>query len=101
MMMEVVIARVEELIQTNRYATLLNVAPSAGRVLATVFWDLPCMLLSDFLEHMRTVNFDRYCAMLKTCKRPSEETVRLCLATVILLHDVTQPQMAQWIGNVL
>jgi hypothetical protein len=81
-MTEVAIACVKERVQTDRCVTLLHVAPSAGRVLATVFWDLSWGLLSDFLEHMRRVNFDRYYTTLKTCKRPSGETVRLCLATV-------------------
>jgi hypothetical protein len=40
MMIEVAIAHVKELVQADRCVTLLHVAPSVGRGLATVFWQL-------------------------------------------------------------
>jgi hypothetical protein len=51
-----------------------KVTPSAGKVLATVFWDLLGMLLVDFLEHGRTVNADRYCITLKLARSHQEKT---------------------------
>jgi hypothetical protein len=40
-----------------------KVTPSAGKVLATLFWNLGVLLLG-FLEHGHRVNADRYCITL-------------------------------------
>ena len=41
-------------------ARKLRTGPSAGKVMATIFWDQDGILLVDFLEPGQTVNSDRY-----------------------------------------
>ena len=37
---------------------------SAGKVLASVFWDVQCILFIDYLEKRRTINSEYYMALL-------------------------------------
>jgi len=49
------------------------VTPPAGKVLATVFWNSPGVLLVDFLEYRCTVNASRYHTTLKKLSRSHHE----------------------------
>ena len=46
-----------------------KVTPSAGKVMATVFWDTTGAILIEYLECGHTINADHYCATLtKMCE---------------------------------
>lgn len=70
--------------------------PSAGKVMATVFWDIKGVLLVAFLRHGETVNASGYQGTLKQLKeairkkRPGLQT-----EGVLLLHDNARPHTAQ------
>lgn len=61
---------------------------SAGKVLASVFWDADGILLIDYLEHGRTINADYYIALLDrldTILR--EKRKRTQRKNILFLHD--------------
>jgi [histone H3]-lysine36 N-dimethyltransferase SETMAR len=70
-----------------------KLAPSAGKVMITVFWDVQGVLLIDFLPKGETINSVRYQETLKKLavairrKRPT-------LQNVILHHDNARPHTA-------
>jgi len=47
----------------------LKTQASAGKVKLTVFWNLECVVLADFLEKETTVNSQRYTETLTALKR--------------------------------
>lgn len=48
--------------------TKFKVLPSAGKVMATVFWDMKGVLLIEFQEHGRSVTAASYCSLLERLK---------------------------------
>ena len=70
-----------------------KLAPSAGKVMITVFWDMQGVLLVDFLPKGKTINAARYQETLKKLavaigrKRPS-------IQNMILHHDNARPHTA-------
>lgn len=68
---------------------------SAGKVLATVFWDYRGVLLIDFLHERRTVNAAYYCQLLESSKAAYRNRRRgMPIRNVILLHDNARPHTA-------
>lgn len=61
---------------------------SAGKVLASVFWDADGIILVDYLEHGRTINADYYIALLDRLdaelKKKRKRTQR---KNILFLHD--------------
>jgi len=76
-----------------RHSTLPTVkkfkqTPSAGKIMATVFWDRHGVLLIDFLPRGATINADRYCETLTKLRRAIQNKRRGRLTKgVRLLHD--------------
>lgn len=71
-------------------------AQSAGKVMATVFWDRKGVLLVDFLPAGTTVNADRYCETLKKLRRAIQNRRREMLRKgVSILHDNARPHVAR------
>jgi len=69
---------------------------SAGKVMATVFWDRKGVLLVDFMAHGTTINADRYCETLKKLRRAIQNRRRGMLTKgVCLLHDNARPHVAR------
>ncbi|XP_035211475.1 histone-lysine N-methyltransferase SETMAR-like [Stegodyphus dumicola] len=69
---------------------------SAGKVMATVFWDRKGVLLIDFLPAGTTVNADRYCETLKKLRRAIQNRRRWMLSNgVSILHDNARPHVAR------
>jgi len=61
---------------------------SAGKVMATVFWDRKGVLLVDFLPKGETINSERYCETLTKLRRAIQNKRRGRLTKgVVLLHD--------------
>ena len=73
-----------------------KVAHSAGKVMATVFWDCKGILLVDYLPRGTTVNAERYCDVL-TKLRATIKRKRPGLLTrkVLLMHDNARPHSAK------
>jgi histone-lysine N-methyltransferase SETMAR len=70
-------------------------APSAKKVMATVFWDHKGVLLVDFLTKGDTVNADRYCDTLSRLREAIRRKPPGLLRTgVVLLHDNARPHSA-------
>lgn len=69
---------------------------SAGKVMATVFWDTEGVILVDFLEQGCTINSVQYVTTLKKLKarlqrvRPTKS-----MADVLLLHDNARPHTSR------
>lgn len=76
--------------------TKFKVVPSAGKVMATVFWDMKGVLLVEFHEHGTTVTAASYSSLLGRLKiairnkRPG-----LLTRGVLLLHDNARPHTAR------
>lgn len=69
---------------------------SAGKVMATVFWDRKGLLLIDFLPHGTTVNSVRYCDTLGKLRRAIQNRRRGRLSSgVRLLHDNARPHVSR------
>ena len=76
--------------------TKFKVVQSAGKVMATVFWDVHGVLLVEFQEHGRTVNVASYCAILQRLKQAILRKRRgLITKGVLLLHDNARPHTAR------
>lgn len=68
---------------------------SAGKVLATVFWDWRGVLLVDFLHGRQTINATYYCGLLDQVKLQYRRKRRDCpVREVLLLHDNARPHTA-------
>ena len=61
---------------------------SAGKMMATVFWDLKGVLLVDFLHTRRTVNAAYYCGLLEKVRAACRSKRRgFPIRDVLLLHN--------------
>ena len=68
---------------------------SAGKVMATVFWDFKGVLLVDFLHARRTVNVAYYCNLLEKVRAAYRSKRRgFPIRDVLLLHDNARPHSA-------
>jgi len=76
--------------------TKFKVVPSAGKVMATVFWDMKGVLLTEFHEHGKSVTAESYCNLLQRLKTAiKNKRPRLLTRGVILLHDNARPHTAR------
>jgi hypothetical protein len=81
-----------------------KIVQSAGKVVATVFWNVHGVLLVDFIPPSSTINASAYQETLKRLKdaiqlkRPGLLTKGL---GVLLLHDSAQPHGAATTMNLL
>lgn len=66
---------------------MFKVQTSAGKIMASVFWDSEENLLVGFLERYATVNSVRYVETIKKLKQLSNREMN----QVLLLHDNTRP----------
>ena len=65
-----------------------RVQKSAGKVLASIFWDQDCILLIDYLQNGQTINAEYYSSLLVQLKDILKE--KRCgkfTNGVVLLHD--------------
>ena len=61
---------------------------SAGKVLASIFWDQDCILLTDYFPKGQTINAEYYSALLVQFKDILKEKRRGKVTKVVLfLHD--------------
>ena len=75
--------------------TKFKVFPSAGKLMATVFWDMKGVLLVEFQEHGRTVTAASYCSLLKRLKAAiKNKRPGLLTQGVLLFHDNARPHTA-------
>lgn len=73
-----------------------KVTQSAGKVMATVFWDQKGILLIDFMPPKTTINSDRYGETLKKLRRAIQNRRRGMLsAGVKLHHDNARPHTSR------
>ena len=69
---------------------------SAGKVMATVFWDRKGVLLTEFMPKGTTINSDRYCETLTKLKRAIQNRRRGRLTKGIRLHhDNARPHVSR------
>jgi len=69
---------------------------SAGKAMASVFWDRKGVLLVDFMARGTTINADRYCETLKKLRRAIQNRRRGMLTKdICLLHDNARPHVAR------
>lgn len=69
---------------------------SAGKIMATVFWDRKGVLLVDFMPSGTTINADRYCETLRKLRRAIQNKRRGMLTKGVRLHqDNARPHVAQ------
>ncbi|UYV72103.1 hypothetical protein LAZ67_9001818 [Cordylochernes scorpioides] len=59
---------------------------SAGKLMATIFWDRKGILLCDFMRRGTTVNSDRYCETLKQLRRAIKNKRRGMLTKGVRFH---------------
>lgn len=68
---------------------------SAGKVLASVFWDADGIIFIDYLEKGRTINADYYIALLDRLDAELREKRRVTQRkTILYLHDNAPPHKA-------
>ncbi|UYV67486.1 hypothetical protein LAZ67_5000874 [Cordylochernes scorpioides] len=68
---------------------------SAGKIMATVFWNRKSLLFCDFMRQGTTINFDRYCETLKQLRRAIQNKRRGMLTKGVRVHhDNAQPHTA-------
>jgi histone-lysine N-methyltransferase SETMAR len=76
--------------------TKFKVVPSAGKVMATMFWDMKGVLLVEYQEHGRTVTAASYCSLLERLKAAiKNKRPGLLTRGVLLLHDNARPHTAR------
>jgi len=69
--------------------------PSAGKVMATVFWDYKGVLHIDFLHDRKTINAAYYCDLLEKVRAAYRSKRRsFPIRDVLLLHDNARPHAA-------
>jgi hypothetical protein len=67
---------------------------SAGKVMATVFWDCKGVPRVDFMEKGKTINAASYCATVEWLRAAIKKQYTGLLTTgVLLLHDNAQSQV--------
>ena len=70
--------------------------PSAGKVMATIFWDKDGILLVDFLEPGRTINSDRYIQALRKLKRAiRDKRPGIDIKDITIHHDNARPHTSK------
>lgn len=75
---------------------------SAGKVMATVFWDRKGILLIDFMPPGTTINSDKYCDTLWKLRRAIQNRRRGKLSKgVTLLHDNARPHVSRQTQDLL
>lgn len=88
--------KIETVHSESPIAKKFRQTPSAGKVMATVFWDRKGILLIDYMETGTTINSDSYCATLRKLRRAIQN--RRCgrlIAGVTLLHDNARPHVSR------
>lgn len=76
--------------------------PSAGKIMATVFWDRHGVLLIEYLPRGQTINADRYAQTLQNLKQAIRDKRKGRLTKgVCLLHDNARPHVARKILELL
>lgn len=65
--------------------------PSAGKIMASVFWDAKGILLVDYLEKGRTINADYYCGLLDKLRTAIDEKRPRTQRKKILFHQDNAP----------
>ena len=69
---------------------------SAGKVMATVFWDRKGVLLTEFMPRGTTINSERYCRTLQKLRRAIQNRRRGRLTKGVRLHhDNARPHVSQ------
>lgn len=62
--------------------------PSAGKLMATIFWDIRGILLIEYMPKGSTINADRYGNTLKNLRKAiDQKRPDFCNREVFLLHD--------------
>jgi hypothetical protein len=70
-------------------------APSAGKLMLTLFWDMSGPILEHHQEKGETINSVRYGAMLEKKLEPAiRSLLRVLLSKGALLHDNARPHTA-------
>ena len=73
----------------------VNTARSAGKRMASVFWDRKGILLIDWLPQNHSINAQYYCQLLLNLKEKIKQERRGKLSKgVLLLHDNARPHTA-------
>ena len=68
---------------------------SAGKVMATVFWDFKGVLLVDFIHARRTINVAYYCNLLEKVRAAYRSKRRgFPIRDMLLLHNNARPHSA-------
>lgn len=79
-----------------------KVVESAGKVMATIFWDSKGVLLIDYLPRGETITAERYCEVLRKLRRAIQNKRRGKLTkTVFLFHDNARPHTARQTQDLL
>jgi len=74
--------------KTSPAPVKFRVQPSAGKVMATVFWDCHGILLVEYMAHKSAVTADVYVNTLKSLRDAIKEKRRGLLShSMMLLHD--------------
>lgn len=69
---------------------------SAGKIMASVFWDRKGILLCEFMPRGTTINADRYCETLKRLRRAIQNKRRGMLTKGVRFHqDNARPHTAR------
>ena len=67
---------------------MVCVQQSAGKIMATVFWDPEGVLLLEFMPHKATIIGDTYAStMVALCENMKQKQRGNLSAGVLLLHD--------------
>jgi histone-lysine N-methyltransferase SETMAR len=67
---------------------------SAGKLMATVFWDHKDVLLVEFMKKGTTINAASYCATLERLKTAIKRKRPGILTKGVILHDNARPHVA-------
>ena len=69
-----------------------KVAPSAGKAIATVFFDCEGVVYTEFMKKGTTINTDAYCATLTSLRNAIKNERRGRISKgIVLLHDNATP----------
>ena len=76
-----------------------KVVPSAGKVMATVFFDCQGVVYTEFMPKRTTINALSYCRTLENLKKAIKDRTREKLSEgIILLHDNVTPHGGDYTG---
>uniref|UniRef100_A0A1B6CNN9 Mos1 transposase HTH domain-containing protein n=1 Tax=Clastoptera arizonana TaxID=38151 RepID=A0A1B6CNN9_9HEMI len=80
----------------------VKVVESAGKIMATVFWDNKGVLLIDYLPHGTTITAARYCELLQQLRRAIQnKKKRKVDEKSFLFHDNARPHAARQTQDLL